>query len=104
VPLGFPLATATGNLFPNSLLPGTATQIGNDLASEDGHANPNALYLLSSGGNDITAAPCAPLKRQSKMSRLWPTLLEKNPSIESTYFLSARGAVFRSGRGDPPLT
>jgi hypothetical protein len=103
VPLGFPLATATGNLFPNSLLPGTATQIGNDLASEDGHANPNALYLLSSGGNDITAAPCAPLKRQSKMSALADPV-EKNPSIESTYFLSARGAVFRSGRGDPPLT
>jgi hypothetical protein len=103
VPLGFPLATATGNLFPNSLLPGTATQIGNDLASEDGHANPNALYLLSSGGNDITAAPCAPLKRQSKMSALADSV-EKVRVSSQPIFLSAGGAVFRSGRGDPPLT
>jgi hypothetical protein len=85
VPLGFPLATATGNLFPNSLLPGTATQIGNDLASEDGHANPNALYLLSSGGNDITAAPCAPLKRQSKMSALADPV-EKNSEYRVNLF------------------
>jgi outer membrane lipase/esterase len=56
VPPGFIPATATGNLFPNPLLPGTATQINNYLASVGGHANPNAIYLLSSGGNDITAA------------------------------------------------
>lgn len=56
VPSGFPITTATGNLFPNPLLPGTATQISNYLASVNGHANPDALYLLSSGGNDITAA------------------------------------------------
>ena len=56
VPPGYPLPTATGNLFPNPLLPGTATQIGNYLASVGGHANPNGLYVLSSGGNDITAA------------------------------------------------
>ena len=56
VPPGFLPSTATGNLFPNPLLPGTATQISNYLASVNGHANPNALYLLSSGGNDITAA------------------------------------------------
>jgi outer membrane lipase/esterase len=56
VPPGVFPPTATGNLFPNPLLPGTATQISNYLASVNGHANPNALYLLSSGGNDITAA------------------------------------------------
>ncbi len=55
VPPGFG-GTATGNLSPNPLLPGTATQIQNYLASVNGHANPNALYVLSSGGNDITAA------------------------------------------------
>lgn len=49
-----PLAPATGNLFPNPLLPGT--QIADYLASVNGHANPNALYVLSSGGNDISAA------------------------------------------------
>jgi len=31
VPPGFPAATATGTVFPNPALPGTATQIGNYL-------------------------------------------------------------------------
>jgi outer membrane lipase/esterase len=56
VPPGFPVATATGNIFPNPALPGTATQIGDYLASVGGHANPNALYVLSSGANDVSAA------------------------------------------------
>ncbi|WP_298257045.1 autotransporter domain-containing protein [Bradyrhizobium sp.] len=56
VPTGFVPATATGNQYPNPLLPGTATQISNYLASVNGHANPNAIYLLASGGNDASAA------------------------------------------------
>jgi outer membrane lipase/esterase len=56
VPPGYVPATSTGNQYPNPLLPGTATQIGNYLASVNGHANPNAIYLLSSGGNDAAAA------------------------------------------------
>jgi outer membrane lipase/esterase len=40
----------------NPSLPGTAQQIANYLASVNGHANPNALYLISSGGNDATYA------------------------------------------------
>lgn len=51
------LSPLTGNSsFPNPLLPGTATQIENYLASVGGRANPNALYLISSGGNDIGVA------------------------------------------------
>jgi outer membrane lipase/esterase len=34
----------------------TVTQIGNYLASTGGHANSNALYLISSGGNDVAFA------------------------------------------------
>jgi outer membrane lipase/esterase len=34
----------------------TVTQIGNYLAATGGHANPNALYLISSGGNDVAFA------------------------------------------------
>src|SRR5471032_137331 len=34
----------------------TVTQIGNYLASNGGRANPNGLYLISSGGNDIAFA------------------------------------------------
>ena len=47
---------ASGNQYPNPLLPGTATQIGNYLASVNGYANPNAIYLLGSGANDAAAA------------------------------------------------
>jgi outer membrane lipase/esterase len=43
-------STTYGVANPN--LPGTAAQIGNYLASVNGRANPNALYLISSGGND----------------------------------------------------
>jgi outer membrane lipase/esterase len=43
-------STTYGVANPN--LPGTSAQIGNYLASVNGHANPNALYLISSGGND----------------------------------------------------
>jgi outer membrane lipase/esterase len=44
-----------GNLNPNANLPSTVGQIGSYLA-KSGTANPNALYLVSSGGNDITFA------------------------------------------------
>jgi outer membrane lipase/esterase len=53
VPAGYP---GTGNLFPNLALPGTATQINNYLAAVNGQANPNALYLISSGLNNTAAA------------------------------------------------
>jgi len=43
-----------GGANPN--LPSTAGQIGNYLASVNGHADPNALYLISSGGNDVFLA------------------------------------------------
>src|SRR5579871_6564814 len=60
VPPGFVPGTATGNQYPNPLLPGTATQINNYLASVNGHANPNAIYLLASGANDSAAALSSP--------------------------------------------
>ncbi|MGP0095099.1 MAG: autotransporter outer membrane beta-barrel domain-containing protein [Xanthobacteraceae bacterium] len=37
-------------------VPSTTGQINNYLASVGGHANPNALYLISSGGNDVFIA------------------------------------------------
>lgn len=58
---GFPpgyeniFTTESGIANPN--LPGTAEQIADYLASVGGHANPNALYLISSGGNDVFIAP-----------------------------------------------
>ena len=41
---------------PNPALPATTGQIANYLASVGGKANPNALYLISSGGNDVFIA------------------------------------------------
>ena len=49
---GFQNLFATTIGIPKSDLPGTAQQISNYLASVNGHANPNALYLITSGGND----------------------------------------------------
>ena len=46
------LPTTTGN---TGAVP-TATQIANYLAANRGTANPNALYVISSGGNDALAA------------------------------------------------
>ena len=40
----------------NTNLPSTVQQITNYLASVSGQANPNGLYLISSGGNDLTFA------------------------------------------------
>jgi outer membrane lipase/esterase len=46
-----------GGLAPNPLIPSTSQQIDKYLASVGGHANPDALFLISSFGNDaLTAA------------------------------------------------
>jgi outer membrane lipase/esterase len=44
---------APGNVNQNPLLPSTVEQMANYLAA-NGAANPDALYLISSGGNDIS--------------------------------------------------
>ena len=45
-----------GNLNQNTTLPSTVQQMANYLASHGGAANTQALYLISSGGNDVTFA------------------------------------------------
>ena len=45
-----------GNLQPNPNLPSTVQQISNYLAQNGGVARSTALFLISSGGNDITYA------------------------------------------------
>jgi outer membrane lipase/esterase len=45
-----------GNLHSNPKLPSTVQQIANYLAQNGGVASATALYLISSGGNDITYA------------------------------------------------
>ncbi|HWU27190.1 MAG TPA: SGNH/GDSL hydrolase family protein, partial [Rhizomicrobium sp.] len=41
-----------------TLAPNTVSQMGTYLAGNGGVANPNALYMISSGGNDITQVIC----------------------------------------------
>jgi outer membrane lipase/esterase len=45
-----------GNLNQNTTLPSTVQQMANYLAGHSGVANSQALYLISSGGNDVTFA------------------------------------------------
>jgi outer membrane lipase/esterase len=42
----------------NTLAPNTVSQMATYLAGNGGVANPNALYMISSGGNDINQAIC----------------------------------------------
>ena len=53
VPKGF---HGTTHLFSNPALPSTAQQINNYLVAINGSANPNAIYLIASGGNDAFLA------------------------------------------------
>ena len=45
-----------GNLNQNTTLPSTVQQMATYLAAHDGAANPQALYVISSGANDVTFA------------------------------------------------
>jgi outer membrane lipase/esterase len=51
-----PNPAIVGNLNANPNLPATAAQISSYLAAHANAADPSALYLVSSGGNDITYA------------------------------------------------
>ncbi len=42
----------------STLAPNTVSQLGSYLTAVNGAANPNALYMISSGGNDIAQAIC----------------------------------------------
>jgi outer membrane lipase/esterase len=62
---------------PNPALPSTSQQIDNYLAWVGGHANPDALYLVSSFGNDGLAA----------------AFLGLSPAAALTYFLADEQAL-----------
>ncbi len=53
---------------PTLGVPSTSEQIDNYLASVNGHANPNALYLISSFGNDGLAAIAAGLSPSAALA------------------------------------
>jgi outer membrane lipase/esterase len=72
---------ALGNINPNPNLPSTVQQVSNYLAQNSGAANVNALYLVSSGGNDITFA-----------NRNFTSLADKEAYL-STQIASLVGAI-----------
>jgi outer membrane lipase/esterase len=49
-------ATGSGNVHPNAHLPSTVQQMATYLMQNGNVANPNALYVISTGGNDVTYA------------------------------------------------
>jgi outer membrane lipase/esterase len=61
-----------GNLNPNGTLPSTVGQITNYLGGHANLADPSALYIISSGGNDVTNAlnlfPNNPAQRQTYLT------------------------------------
>jgi outer membrane lipase/esterase len=95
----------SGNLLPNTTLPSTVEQIGNYL-TEVGAANPHALYLVGSGGNDITYAqdPLNGLNtlaaRQGYLANQAAALATAIASLQSA---GAETILVRGLRGSGPL-
>ncbi|MBV8836025.1 MAG: autotransporter domain-containing protein, partial [Alphaproteobacteria bacterium] len=67
----------------------TATQVANYLALSGGRANPNALYLIGSGGNDLIAISGLSLAQQNAAATA-----AANSLVAAIQSLSAAGARF----------
>jgi phospholipase/lecithinase/hemolysin len=92
-------ATVIGGL-PNSLAPSIVSQIQAYLAATGNHADPNAIYLISGGGNDAkTAATLSGTAAQNDFMIQHAHALAQ--AIEELYAAGARYIVDvdRSGQG-----
>jgi len=92
---GFENLFAITTNMPNPSLPGTATQIQNYLTSVNGQANPNALYLIGSGGNSASAALFALAKgflTPAQVNAFIPT--EASALVNSIVRLQAAGGRY----------
>jgi GDSL-like Lipase/Acylhydrolase len=91
-------ATVTGGL-PNSLAPSIVSQIQAYLNSTGNHADPNALYLISGGGNDAKIA--ATLSGAAQTDYMVQQAHALAHAIEQLYAAGARYIVSldRSGTG-----
>ena len=76
---------------PNPALPATTGQISSYLSSTGGKANPNALYLISSGGNDVFIAGALGLSAASATAYF---LSEAQALANSVSQLQAAGARY----------
>ena len=73
-----------GNLNSNTTLPSTVQQMANYLAANGGTANPQALYLISSGANDVTFA-IDNFTTLAARETYWPTRLQPLQTQFSTF-------------------
>src|SRR5882757_8699920 len=72
--------------YPNPAVPATTGQISNYLGSVSSHANPNALYLVSTGGNDVFFADAVipdPAQRAAYFSSEAQALASSISSLQS---------------------
>lgn len=76
---------------PNPAIPSATSQIDNYLASVNGRANPNALYLIASGANDAFAAAAVGLPQATATAYL---LGEAQALTTSIAHLQASGARY----------
>jgi len=80
----------------------TVTQISNYLAATGGHANSNALYLISSGGNDITYAAAGGTGISGGYATPTAYVIGSADSLASAVAkLQAAGARYLVVRGQP---
>jgi outer membrane lipase/esterase len=93
-----------GNLHSNPNLPSTVQQISNYLTQNGGVASASALYLISSGGNDITYANDNFSTLASKQSYLSAQASSLVSQIKSLQTLGAQNILINNLYGGGPGT
>jgi outer membrane lipase/esterase len=92
-----------GNLHANPNLPSTVQQISNYLAQNGGVASATALYLISSGGNDLTYANSNFTTLASKESYLSSQIASLVGEIKSLQTLGAQNFLIHNLYGTGTL-
>jgi outer membrane lipase/esterase len=92
-----------GNLHANPNLPSTVQQISNYLAQNGGVASATALYLISSGGNDLTYANSNFTTLASKESYLSSQIASLVGEIRSLQTLGAQNFLIHNLYGTGTL-
>jgi outer membrane lipase/esterase len=93
-----------GNLHANPNLPSTMQQIALYLAQNGGKANPSALYLISSGGNDITYANNNFNNATDKQNYLKVQITALVGAIQNLQALGAQNFLINNSWGTGTLT
>jgi hypothetical protein len=104
----FPGDGSIGNLFPNASLPSTADQISNYLSTTKdangvAHADSNALYLVSSGGNDVALASNDINGLANQDAYVDQAAANLTTAIQQLYAAGAQHVMVENQLGDKPL-